>query len=402
MSRRLVTPLMLICMIPGCAKQEKKVDGGPAVALAAQSFRREWAADLGLKNDEVEKVFAREDTVVAYTKDQQAFVINRDSGRIRFTTEITKSPIRPAPPVLLKDMIVFPTISTLEIYRRDGRLVRSYKLRNTLRTKAAGVPNGTRMFFGIDVPGAGRMVCMDLGPGSYEQVRQAWELMSDKGAPMNSTPAVHGGIVFAAFEDGWVYAVNVDSRAGIWSTSQGPQYRTFGPIQADLRADDFGVYVASTDTKFYCLDRNTGDTKWEYHARTPLRVPAEVTASTVYLPVPGRGIVAIDKQTGPREGQPKWAFPDGVKFLSEDEKFAYLQGKDNKVVAIDRETGKPAFTSKRTDLIVFAVNTKGDGLIYAGTNDGQVLAIAPVLRAGFMGEVAQWAPVEDRETLALK
>ena len=337
--------------------------------------------------------------IVAYTKNQQAFVINRDSGRIRFTTDITDSPIRPHPPVLVKDKIIFPTISTLEIYRRDGRLERSYKTRYSLRTGAVGIPNGTRVMFGIDFPGAGRMVCMDLGPTNYEQVRQAWELMSDKGAAINAAPAVQQGIVYAGFEDGWVYAVNVENRQGIWSTSQGPQYRTFGPIYADLRADDFGVYVASTDTKFYCLNRDSGDTKWEYHARAALREPPEVTASTVYLPVPGKGIVAIDKQTGPQNGQPRWAYADGKNFVSEDERFAYLQRKDNRVVAIDRGTGQPAFTTQRTDLITFAVNTKGDGLIYAGTKDGQVICIAPVLRPGTMGEIAQWVPFEQQEQI---
>ena len=35
----------------------------------------------------------------------------------------------------------------------------------------------------------------------------------------------------------------------------------------DLKADDFGVYVAATDTKLYCLDRATGKIKWQYFAR---------------------------------------------------------------------------------------------------------------------------------------
>jgi len=398
----LLAPVFLVALLDGCTKQEPKSDSGPTEALAAQSFRRDWSANLGLKNDHVERVFAREDMIIAYTKRQQAFVINRDSGRIRFTTEITKSPIRPAPPVLLKDKIVFPTIATLEIYRRDGKIERSYKLENSLRTHAAGIPTGTRMVFGIDVPGAGRVVCMDLS--SPQQVRQAWELMSDKGAAISSGPVIQQGIVYAAFEDGWVYAVNIESRQGIWSTSQGPQYRTFGTVHADLRVDDFGVYVPSTDTKFYCLDRNSGDTKWEFYAGHSLREPCEVTPTTVYLPVPDRGIVAIDKQSGPKDGKPRWIYAQGQKFVSEDEKFAYLQRKDNSVVAIDKMSGQAVFTTHRTDLVAFAVNTKGDGMIYAATKDGQVLAIAPVLKAGFMGEVAQWAPVSENrgEAVAMK
>jgi len=62
------------------------------------------------------------------------------------------------------------------------------------------------------------------------------------------------------------------------------------------------------------------------------------------------------------------------------------------------------FTTHRKDLVAFAVNTKGDGIIYAGTKDGQVIAIAPVLKAGFMGEVAQWVPISESraEAVAIK
>ena len=50
---RLLAAAVLACVVPGCAREPKKAEGGPAEALAAQSFRRDWAADLQLKNDRV-------------------------------------------------------------------------------------------------------------------------------------------------------------------------------------------------------------------------------------------------------------------------------------------------------------------------------------------------------------
>jgi hypothetical protein len=403
--RFFATLLLPAAVLAGCNQEQKQPQAGPVEALPPQSFRRDWAASLNLKNDHIERVFAREDMVIAYTKNQMAFVINRGSGLIRFIAKMTDSPVRPHAPVVLKERIVFPTSSTLELYRRDGRFERSFTMENSIRTHASGEPNGSRLFVGVDHPGSGRLVCIETAPSAYHPVRQVWDLMADRGSPISAGPAVVQGICYAAFEDGKVYAVNAESRSSIWATSTGPQYRTFGPIEADLRADDFGVYVASTDTKLYCLNRNDGKEKWIYHARATLRQPPDVTASTVYLPVTGQGVVAIDKQTGPKNGQPRWTYNDAVKMLAEDEKFTYLQRKDNTIAAVDKNTGQPAFQNQRKDLVAFATNTKGDGLIYAATKDGQVLAIAPVLKPGFMGELAQssWTPVADStETLALK
>ena len=51
------------------------------------------------------------------------------------------------------------------------------------------------------------------------------------------------------------------------------------------------------------------------------------------------------------------------------------------------------FTNRRRDLVAFASNPRDkDGMIYASTRDGQVVAIRPVLRPGDVGETA-WVPV---------
>jgi outer membrane protein assembly factor BamB len=235
----------------------------------------------------------------------------------------------------------------------------------------------------VDAPGAGRVVAVDTAPGKYKPVDEKWQLMTKSGVQVSSGPTILGGVVYAAFDDGQVLAVNADSRASIWETSTGQTFRTFGAIHADLRADDFGVYVPSTDSKLYCLDKTQGRVKWQYYAGAPLRSSPVVTATTVYLPVSGKGVAAIDKTNGTA----KWAVRDAVKFLAEDDKYAYFQRTDNSVVAVDRSNGEQRFTSKRTDLVQFASNTKGS-TIYAATKDGKVMAITPVLKPGDTGEVA--------------
>ena len=54
----------------------------------------------------------------------------------------------------------------------------------------------------------------------------------------------------------------------------------------------------------------------------------------------GKGLIAIDKISGPMDRVPKWIAPDAVRFLAEDEKFSYLQRNDNVIVALDKATGE--------------------------------------------------------------
>ena len=54
--------------------------------------------------------------------------------------------------------------------------------------------------------------------------------------------------------------------------------------------------------------------------------------------------------------------------------------------AADRATGQVKLRSKRKDMSLFAVNTTSNGLIYAATTRGEVLAITPVAKPGTYGE----------------
>lgn len=378
----------------GCQHKSQAPAESQITSLPAQSFKRDWGANLQLKNDTVARVVLKEDSLFVYTKKNDAFALNRQTGSLRFTTHVSDTIVPLHDPVVLKERIVFPTDSTLEVYRRDGRFERSYTTSSSLRTNPAGAPTGSVVAFGVDAPGAGRVVAVDTAPGQYKPVGEKWQLMSNTGVQVSSGPAILGGVVFAAFDDGQVMAVNADSRASIWETSTGQTFRTFGAVNADLRVDDFGVYVPSTDSKLYCLDKTQGKQKWVYYAGAPLRASPEVTATMVYLPVTGKGVVAIDKVNGSPDRAAKWAVRDAVKLVAEDEKYAYFQRTDNAIVAVDKSNGEQRFTSKRTDLVQFATNTK-DSMIFAATKDGQVLAITPVLKPGDVGELALLAtPVE--------
>jgi hypothetical protein len=111
-----------------------------------------------------------------------------------------------------------------------------------------------------------------------------------------------------------------------------------------------------------------------------------VTAQTVYLPVPGKGLVALAKTEGKFFREPLWINGQATRLLAEDATFAYVRLRGNALAALDRKTGEVAFRSDRTDIDFFASNNR-DGLIYSATKDGRVVAIRPVLRGGTFGEL---------------
>ena len=169
---------------------------------------------------------------------------------------------------------------------------------------------------------------------------------------------------------------------------------TSGRIVGDVKVDETGVYVASTDSKLYALDRNTGKVNWQYFGGKPIVAAPHVTASTVYVTVPGQGLVALDKGKGDFNRKPRWISKDARKFLSEDSKHTYLATRDGKIQAVDRVSGKVVFVSQGKGFDLFVSNPKDD-MIFAARKDGTVYAIKAVLAPGVVGEIVMNDSADD-------
>ena len=378
--------------LTGCFSTSQDATRSPNAEAPTNTFATKWSADLKIEGDQVEHIYLREEFVILYTHKHAAYVLDKDQGVIRFSAKVTSELTTLRPPVVQKDWIVFPTTTVMQIYNRQGKKLREESTGGVpLRTNVIGA--GTRLYFGGDANGHGRLVNEDLAGSQYQTAAVRWELLTRGG--LSGAPAFHQGLVYAGDERGGVYAVNAESRAPVWALKEEGMeenvFKTRGPIKADIKADDFGVYVPSTDTKLYCIERTSGKIRWQYFAGVPLYYSPAVTASTVYLNTDEQGLVAIDKTAGEYNRRPKWTAPDAIRFLSEDEKHAYLEKKDHTIMAVDRASGEVKFASKRTDFVSYTANFSKDpkvsNIIYATTADGQVRAIVPVLKPGLHGEL---------------
>jgi outer membrane protein assembly factor BamB len=356
----------------------------PAGPLPVNSFMRAWGTTLDLpKKDGVGELHVRDDAIYVYSKTGRVNVIKRDTGILQSTYDIKGGATELHPPVVLKEHVVYPTLTTLEVYMRDGRFVRSSAMPFAVLTDAAGL--GTSVFVCGDYPGGGARVSkVDI---NQQYVPVVWNFIGQDGGKSGfvSGVVVVEDAVYVAGLDGNVYAVSAKSREAIWPIPGGV-FKTGGAIEANLVADTSGVYVASTDSILYALNRNSGKLRWRYYAGAPLREAPVVTSDRVYLNVPGKGMVAFAKNEGKDVREPIWTRGDVRQVLAQDDKFTYARSNDDRLVALDKTTGEPRFQSNRKDFAVFGVNTKDDGVIFAASKSGTILAIKGVFKPGVIGE----------------
>ncbi len=372
----------------GCAEPASFHRNAVAV-MPMDCLERSWYVDLELARDPVVKIDVRDKLVYVYTQSKEVIGFDRKAGTLQLTMHVRSPDLRLLPLVELKDYLVFPNATSLEVFDSKGFFDKSIPLPRPLRGDASGDKDS--VYFGSVGPNGGLVeaynVARPYGP-------QEWEFLTRDKGDVTAGTATYGGVVYSGSVGGEVDAVTAE-RNQLWDTDHG-EFLVAGPITADLKADEFGLYIASKDSKLYCINRNNGKLKWQYFAGTPLTESPVTTADSVYIMVPHAGLAALDKITGKYNRLPRWIHPTATQFLAQDDRYAYLADPrptaDDKgqpgyaIIAVDKQTMKLAFESDHKDFAVFGTNRR-DSTIYAATADGKFFAIKPVLKAGQIGEL---------------
>jgi outer membrane protein assembly factor BamB len=397
----LILPLFLAALTAGCAAHAVPPPRSAPALLPANTFDGKWSTNIDPASGPIAQIYVREDLLFAYTADGTSYVLSRDTGRLLHVHYLNGGLANLHPPIVFKDNIIYTALNSLQLYdRRRGDFVRTIHLPLAVRSGATGYRN--ELFLGADYPDGGRLVCLDL---TREYVPTRWTLMFP-GASESSAPTVYEDVVYAAGEDGNVAAVSVDNREPAWSFGY---FVTLGPVYADLQVDETGLYVASADTKLYCINRVSGKVKWQYFSGTALKDSPTLTKDLIFQYVPGTGLVALEKgppvvddPKGPFfDRQPRWIDADATQFLAEDNQHVYVAQTDGSVAALDKTTGNPIFFTKKKGFVAFAPDAT-DNIVYAATDDHRVVALRPVLGTGIVGELVEVThPNTDRPQVAL-
>ena len=396
------TAAVALLPLAGCGPEPAPFHTNGVSVLRQNSLSRAWFVDLNLSgaDHQVVDLDVRSKLLYVYTADKRVTAIDRRTGVVQFTTDVASPELRLQPVVELEGLLVFPNATNLQVFDDKGQYVKTVPVPTPLRShavaesgEAPGTNKGTTVYFGASGIGHGGMV--EAYDVSRASAFKKWEFITHTGGAIVAAPAVYGDVVFTGDDRGEVDAVNAQ-RLQVWNTDHGA-FLTGGSIEADLRVDDSGLYVVSLDTKLSCINRNNGLLKWQYFAGAPLDQPPVLTPDTVYLMTPNHGLVALDKTGGAYNRAPRWTYDAGERFLAQDAKFAYVATsrpdptdpelpRQRYVVALDKQTGRPAYESEHHDFTVFGTNPR-DNLVYVGFADGKLMALAPVLRAGQIGEL---------------
>jgi outer membrane protein assembly factor BamB len=125
------------------------------------------------------------------------------------------------------------------------------------------------------------MFCLDAGDGKL-----LWRTNTSKVPPFGeggfySSPAVAFGRVYAARDDGTVYAFDEKSGTVEWSFPTN-NFVYGSPAVANVPGTPPSVYIGSYDEHFYALDARNGKQRWRYDVGGPVPGTATVIGHTVY------------------------------------------------------------------------------------------------------------------------
>lgn len=199
---------------------------------------------------------------------------------------------------------------------------------------------------------------------------QVFEVAAKNESAITSVVADDNLVVFATAA-GNILGVAPDTPKLLW------QFDAADAIAGPVVKDWMSLFFASADTCVYRVDL-VGLPKmkrlvWKYQAAAPLEKEPRVTQEVVYQHVRGKGVTAIDKETGSF----LWQAPGGVDLLAEARGKAYVITKAGKLVVMDNTKARKLYSVNFGAVNVYAVNT-ADEKIYIADKRGRVMCLQPV------------------------
>jgi outer membrane protein assembly factor BamB len=368
-SAGLASALALSALVPvGCAGRafDNSAVVTPQVESAGlASFVRQGSVSLTPETPLV-SIHHAGDQLLAYTDSNKVYFLSRGL-EVKTIRQVLREDLTLRPPVVVGDQIIFPGQNTIDLYDKQGQFISRRALEHPLTSNATLDPRGYLVAGTASLSG-GRVAIID--PERAQLTIKEDVLLGS----VVSAPVAYQAVVYAATSQGVVAAIAEGNRA-VWPFEDG-RFRTDRGVTADLAVDDYALYVASTDTKLYALDRVTGKIRWRYMAEAPLTEKPYLTRDHVFQVVADRGLVAVPKLDGPDYRQPLWKVPGITKVLGATSKYVFAVAADKSVVAIDRSKGVVRF-SIPGQYSLFAVNPADDDMIYLATPAGQIDAYQP-------------------------
>ncbi|MEY3025732.1 MAG: hypothetical protein RLZZ238_629 [Planctomycetota bacterium] len=193
-------------------------------------------------------------------------------------------------------------------------------------------------------------------------------------SPIEATPSVRNGIVFAGSMGGGIASLDADSGRLLWNR------RLLGPVSASPAIANGTGFVASDDQYLYAFDVVTGDPLWRYFTQTPLKTSPFPAGDLVLQDVPGEGLIALSQRPEAQPGgEVRWrrASVHGrpIGMLGGDVVFWCPKGR--MVTIISLSDGQTVKTVELPLVEHLTVDTIESGGFVAWSKDGRVERLSP-------------------------
>jgi hypothetical protein len=318
-----------------------------------------WRLTLPLKkNERIDRIAVLGPDLFVMTNTNIMFCINRTSGRIRFTEQLSASRLPVQKPcyydnklwfVVGSEMLMFdPVAGDFTIKEKFDRIGSGAKCELARNKDFIYISGSDNRLHAINVDG----------------YWQQFTATADNDSAIVSIVATDDIVVFAT-QAGNVVGMNPAKPEKRW------QFDTTGKIEGQIVLDNQDVYMGSFDTKLYKLNFE-GKLVWNapFHSGAPIRDSFTVGGEIIYLYNELNGLYGINKQSG----KAVWQIPSGKAMICETPEKGFVFASPGIVKVMDNRTGRELYSVNFSGVQRYAMNTN-DPVMYVGDEKGRLMSI---------------------------
>jgi outer membrane protein assembly factor BamB len=231
---------------------------------------------------------------------------------------------------------------------------------------------------------SGELVCLHRKTGEKLWVYKSVEVVEKNSfAPgFKSAPTVAGESIYLGDEEGMFHAIDRRTGEGRWKFSTGGeiklawQYETQGYVHCAPAVAEGVTFIAGCDEHLRVIDIKTGQQRFDFPLQTYLIASPAVIGDMLYVGTYASEVVAVDW----KKKDVLWRYSTGSSeqpFHSSaavTDQLVILGGRDKLVHAIDRATGKKAWTFPTRAKVDSSPAVVGDR-VFVGSHDGNLYAL---------------------------
>jgi len=322
-----------------------------------------WDNELPIKkNENLDRLLLFDNRLYAVSDRNFVVSLNQKNGEIIFGKNIEPAGL---------------PITGAKLYDNELMYVSSNSKLVQINAQSGIVLNTTDIGFSVSCPVARNSLYFYLA-GTDDRLHainaankvQTFEVAAENESMITSVSADESSVIFATAA-GNIICIAPDLPRRLW------QFDASKAIAGPIIRDGMSLFFASRDTNVYRVDMfglpERKQLIWKYQTAAVLEDSPIVTQGIVYQHVKGKGLTAINKNTG----SALWQVPGGVDLLTEAGNKAYVITNTRTLVVMDNVSSKKLYTVNLTGITKHTSNITDDK-IYIADNLGRIACLQPV------------------------